>query len=95
MTTIDTSQEPRATRQEDVNLICDAVLASGLSSRRFAEWVAWRDERTIRRWSAGDVPIPATARKRLEWFLGISDARRRTFIDVLTTSRVTERGEEE
>jgi len=76
-------------RQSDVNLIVDAILASGLSARRFAEWITWRDERTIRRWSSGEVPIPTTARVRLTWFLSISEAKRRTFVDVLENARVT------
>jgi len=82
-------------RQIDVNLIVDAILASGLSARRFAEWITWRDERTIRRWSSGFVPIPESAKRRLEWFLGISDARRRTFVDILLNSKVTAPGESE
>ena len=60
------------------------VEASGLSARRFAELVTWRDERTVRRWSAGD-PIPATARERLVWFLGISDAKRRRLVEIVTS----------
>lgn len=35
-----------------------AIDASGLSDRRFATEVLARDERTIRRWLAGDRPIP-------------------------------------
>ncbi len=35
-----------------------AIDASGLSARKWAEDVAWRDERTIRRWLSGDSPIP-------------------------------------
>lgn len=35
-----------------------AIEASGLSARRFATEILLRDERTIRRWLAGDRPIP-------------------------------------
>ena len=39
-------------------LLRDAIKASGLSARRFAREVLLRDERTVRRWLAGDSPIP-------------------------------------
>ena len=42
-----------------------AIAATGLSSRRFAAVVAWRDERTIRRWERGETVKDAT-RRRLE-----------------------------
>ena len=42
-----------------------AIIASGLSARRFAVEVLFRNERTIRRWLAGDTPIPAAVRKKL------------------------------
>lgn len=35
-----------------------AIEASGLSARRFATEILLRDERTVRRWLAGDSPIP-------------------------------------
>lgn len=35
-----------------------AIAASGLSARQYATQVLTRDERTIRRWLAGDSPIP-------------------------------------
>lgn len=68
----------------DAELIRAAVAASGLSSRRFAEFVTWRDERTIRRWGAGE-PIPETAKSRLIWFLGISAAKRRRLVEISTS----------
>jgi hypothetical protein len=41
---------------------------SGLPARVFARDVLLRDERTIRRWLAGDRPIPdAVAAKLDEW----------------------------
>ena len=68
----------------DAELIRAAIAASGLSSRRFAEFVTWRDERTVRRWGAGE-PIPETAKTRLVWFLAISTARRRRLVEIVTT----------
>jgi hypothetical protein len=44
---------------DDVALLEQAIKASGLSDRRFAVEVLIRDERTVRRWLAGDSPIPA------------------------------------
>ncbi len=42
----------------DRDLLAAKIEASGLSARRFAREVLVRDERTIRRWLAGDSPIP-------------------------------------
>ena len=42
-----------------------AIQRSGLSARAFARDVLWRDERTVRRWLAGDSPIPAVVADRL------------------------------
>ena len=47
-------------------LLRDAIAASGLSARRFAVDVLLRDERTVRRWLAGDSPIPAAVVRFLE-----------------------------
>lgn len=48
-----------------VALLRTAIDASGLSARKWAEQVAWRDERTIRRWLSGDSPIPALVVEKL------------------------------
>lgn len=42
----------------DRELLEKAIEASGFSARRFAKDVLIRDERTVRRWLAGDSPIP-------------------------------------
>lgn len=42
----------------NADILRTAIEASGLSARRFAREVLVRDERTIRRWLAGDSPIP-------------------------------------
>jgi len=47
------------TKTEQITLLKGIILASGLSARRFARDVLIRDERTIRRWLAGDSPMPA------------------------------------
>lgn len=48
----------------DAELLGRAIDASGMSARRFAVDVLIRDERTVRRWLAGDSPIPAVV---VEW----------------------------
>ncbi len=52
-------------RPDEIALLRSVIDASGLSARKWAESVAWRDERTIRRWLAGDSPIPGTVIERL------------------------------
>jgi hypothetical protein len=46
------------------DLLRRVIEVSGLSARRFATLIAWRDERTIRRWLAGE-PVPAVVEARL------------------------------
>jgi hypothetical protein len=50
------------TRDEWTALLNRRIDESGLSARRFAREVLRRDERTIRRWIAGDSPIPGEVR---------------------------------
>lgn len=40
------------------DLLREAIERSGLSARAFAREILLRDERTVRRWLAGDSPIP-------------------------------------
>jgi len=55
------------------------IEASGLSARRFAREVLLRDERTVRRWLAGDSPIPEpVAAKLKEWFISLAMTRPRS-----------------
>jgi hypothetical protein len=42
----------------DAEKLRRVIEASGMSARRFAREVLLRDERTVRRWIAGDSPIP-------------------------------------
>ena len=44
----------------DIQLLEAAIAKSGLSDRQYASKVLTRNERTIRRWLAGDTPIPKT-----------------------------------
>ena len=46
------------TRAEQIALLRARIDASGMSARKFATEVLRRDERTIRRWLAGDSPMP-------------------------------------
>jgi hypothetical protein len=47
------------TRAEEIALLrARRIEESGLSARRFAREVLRREERTVRRWLAGDSPIP-------------------------------------
>lgn len=77
------------TFRSDPDLIRAAIAAGGLSSRRFAEALMGRDERTIRRWVAGEVAIPPIARDWLTHWLGLSDATRRRIAGALTARRAT------
>jgi hypothetical protein len=67
----------------DTELILNAVEASGLSARRFAERVMSRDERTIRRWMAGEIPIPDVAKRWLVWFVELSEPMRSRLMAIL------------
>lgn len=51
-----------AVMQNDIELLTAAIEASGLSARRFAMEVLGVDERSVRRWLAGDRELQATAR---------------------------------
>jgi hypothetical protein len=50
-------------------LLRDAIHLSGSSTRSFAETVLVREERTVRRWMAGDTPIPEVVARRLRRYL--------------------------
>jgi hypothetical protein len=53
----------------DRDLLELAIKRSGLSARAFAREI-WRDERTVRRWLAGDSPVPKCVTDRLREELG-------------------------
>jgi hypothetical protein len=57
----------------DAELLRGAIDRSGLSARAFAVRVLIRDERTVRRWLAGDSPIPAVVVQRLREMAEIAE----------------------
>lgn len=67
----------------DPELIAAAVEASGLSARRFAVALLARDERTVRRWLAGD-PLPVPARDWLARFVALPDRARAAVVRALS-----------
>jgi hypothetical protein len=52
----------------DLELLKLAIAKSGLTIRRFASQVVAREDRTVRRWLAGQ-PIPKAARAWLEAYV--------------------------
>lgn len=69
----------RSVPMTDAEILSAAIAASGLSARRFAAVVAWRDERTIRRWLAGD-DVPRCVIARCTWLLALPERRRVAYI---------------
>lgn len=67
----------------DPALIITAIELSELSARQFAERILSRDERTVRRWSAGDIAIPAVARIWLMAWIELSAAKRKQLLAIL------------
>jgi ribosome-binding protein aMBF1 (putative translation factor) len=57
-------------REREIARLRKAIELSGLSDRQFAQKVLVRDERTIRRWIAGDRPIPQAVRAKIDELLG-------------------------
>lgn len=47
---------------EAIRQLRAAISRSGLSARAYARKVLIRNERTVRRWLAGDAPIPTAVR---------------------------------
>lgn len=58
----------------DPELLRTAINRSGLSARAFAVRMAWSNERTIRRYLAGETPLPAAIREGCERVLTMPDA---------------------
>ena len=50
----------------DLDLLRQAMQASGLSSTQYALTVLVRDPRTVRRWLAGQSPMPQSVRDFLK-----------------------------
>jgi hypothetical protein len=53
------------TRAEQIALLRQAIQSSGLSASAYARDVLTRDPRTVRRWLAGDSPIPRAVLDKL------------------------------
>lgn len=68
---------------KDPELIQSAIAESGISARRFAERILSRDERTVRRWSSGEIEIPPLARAWLERWLEIPEPARTRIVGTL------------
>jgi len=68
----------------DADLARAAVKLSVLSGPDFARVIAFgRSERTLRYWTAGDRPLTAGVRDRLEWFLGLTERERSRVLKLL------------
>jgi hypothetical protein len=52
------ARERPKTKEAQIALLKERIAQSGLSVRQFAIMVMIRDDRTVRRWLAGDSPIP-------------------------------------
>ena len=50
---------------DPIRLLRRAIKESGLSARKYATVILTRDERTVRRWLAGDTAIPRAVVERL------------------------------
>ena len=62
---------------DDAEKLRRAIEVSGLSARRFAREILIRDERTVRRWLAGDSPLPEAVRGKLDELLQAEQERSR------------------
>lgn len=69
---------------DDRELLNAALGASTLSARKFATLFLARDERTMRRWEAGDAPVPAVVVARLHWLLALSRGDRARLVRLLS-----------
>lgn len=59
----------------DAELVTLAIEASGLSLRRFAEYVLLRNERVVRRWRSGELSMPREARSLCEYLVSLTPKR--------------------
>ncbi len=66
-------------------LLRAAITASGLSVRKFAVSILWRNERTARRWLKGDE-IPMVVQDGLVHFLALRPALRARIVAGLVRS---------
>ena len=64
----------RMATESDAARLARAIELSGLSARKFAKVVLVRDERTVRRWLAGDSPVPSSVREKVAELLAQAGA---------------------
>ena len=67
----------------DRALLTDALLASGMSARQFARFLLARNERTMRRWEAGDAPVPKVVSEYCARFVALSASDRLRVVRLL------------
>lgn len=67
----------------DRELLTEALALTGLSARKVATLFLARDERTMRRWEAGDTPVPAVVVARLRWLVALPSSRRALLVRLL------------
>ena len=53
----------QANRDPDRDILEARITESGISAKTFADLVLKRDERTLRRWRAGESPMPDPVRR--------------------------------
>ena len=53
----------QANRDPDRDILEARITESGISAKKFADLVLKRDERTLRRWRAGESPMPDPVRR--------------------------------
>ena len=67
----------------DRELLAEVLAVTALSARKFARLFLARDERTMRRWEAGDSPVPAVVLARLQWLIALPAAQRAALVRIL------------
>ena len=70
----------------DLERLARIIQASGLSARAFARLVLSRDERTIRRWLAGET-MPRSIADWLDRLQQVRTTRTRVYVTVARTTR--------
>ena len=69
--------EEQADRDHWISQLRKAIEVSGLSARQFARVVLVREDRTVRRYLAGDRKIPGLIREKISQLLAAKPTRRR------------------
>lgn len=72
------ANNPAKTFPEDAALIEAAILATGRTTRSFAQHVLLRDPRRVGRWLAGQEALPEIVRERCQEIVAAAQAARPT-----------------